>query len=211
LKSNFLKSLVLCLLCSSVAQAQTGMGFGGDEFSDWQAAILFAFFGIFALLVLIGFLSSFGALFPNTKLEPERRRALRWIGLNWLEPTLTTLAVIAVFILAQSLKPSATILLFWFLLPLATFGFSLFPVIFFSSQNILVQTIWCTLRLIGLLRFSSIGLLLLVLTFVHSFAIAVIANGIGLAILAWSFWRLGKLATLLSSQELQPPGQRILD
>lgn len=213
MKSRFAMNrlLMLCLLCSSVAWAQTGMGFGGgDELSDWQAAILFGFFGIFALLVLIGFLSSIGAFLINTKLEPERLHALRFIGLNWLEPTLTILAVIAVFILAQTLKPSTMILLLWFLLPLSTFGFSLFPPIFFSSQNVLLKTTWRSLRLIALFRFSSLGVLLLVLTFVRSFEIAIVFDAIGLAVLAWSFLRLGKLATRLSAQELQTSSQRTI-
>jgi hypothetical protein len=192
---------MLCLLYSSAAQAQTGMGFGGDEFPDWRAAVLFGFFGIFALLVLIGFLSSIGAFLSNRKLEPERRRALRWIGLNWLEPTLTILAVVVLVVIGESLKQSALFSPVWFLLPVSTFCFSLLPPIFFSSQNILVQATWRSLRLIALLRFSSVGLLLLVLTFVRNFAIAAVIDAIGLAVLAWSFWRLGKLATNLSHTE----------
>jgi hypothetical protein len=204
--------LMLCLLCSSLAQAQTGMGFGGeDNFSDWQAAILFGFFAIYALLVLIGFLSSIGAFLANTKLESERIRALRWIGLNWLEPTLTILAVVVLVVIGESLKQSALFSPVWFLLPVSTFCFSLFPPVFFSSQNPLVQTTWRTLRLVALLRVLSVGALLLVLTFVRSFVIAVIVDGVGLAVLAWSFWRLGQLAILLNTQELQPPGQRILE
>jgi hypothetical protein len=199
------------LAVSDFASAQTGMGFGGGLESPLLGPLLFVVASVFGLVVLIGLMSSLGAFWSSPELEPERRRALRWIGLNWLEPSLTLFAFIVVVLLNRSFNLAGMLeAILWFF-PAVVFICSLLPPVFFSSLKPMPQTVWQTLRLVAFSRMASVAVLVLSLAIFGASEISLALGIIGLIILIWSFLRLGQVATQLNQLELKPTRERILE
>lgn len=181
------------------ARAQTGFGGSSSSFGAGEllgAAMLVAFSG----LMLWGFFSGLDALLPAPFLPPQRRLALRWIGVNRLEPSVTTLLFLIEISNTRSL---------WFALPALTFFGALLPPIWFrSTLDTAVQNTWRGLRWIALARVAPYSLLGLSALLDQSW-LAIAGLLIGLGSLLWSLRVMARLAAQLNAfQPLSQPATK---
>ena len=95
-------AVLLSAMIGSVGQAQTGMAATGGENSGWLPGLGMLVGACFALLVLWGLTQGLQTFFSDSRLAPERRPVLRWIGLNFLEPGFTVGLMIFAFGRVQS-------------------------------------------------------------------------------------------------------------
>lgn len=202
----FLAGIVLLgiVLQGGVARAQTGFGGSSSSFGAGEllgAAMLVMFSG----LMLWGFFSGLDALLPAPTLPPQRRLALRWIGVNRLEPSVTTLLFVIVLGWRFPAELADTRPL-WFALPALTFFGALLPPIWFrSTLDTAVQNTWRGLRWIALARVAPYSLVGLSALLDQSWP-AIVGLLIGLGSLLWSWRRLARLAAQLNAfQPLSQP------
>jgi hypothetical protein len=101
------------------------------------------------------------------------------------------------------------------LIPGLMFCMLILPTIWFSSRDIHVQSIWRQLNHVVVARAFIVLFLvgsLLIEKFVdRGFIVLEIAAAINLAILLWSFYRLGQLATRLRTRELSTLSSRTMN
>ena len=189
--------LVGLILLEQIAQAQTGFNGGSSSFGAGEllgAAMLVMFAG----LTVWGFFSGLDALLPPPSLSPQRRSALRWIGVSRLEPSVTTL--LFVIILGWRLPAEiANTRLLWFALPALTFfGVLLPPLWFRSTLDAALQDTWRGLRLVAVARVAPYSLLGLSALLDQSWP-AIAGLLIGLGSLLWSFLVMARLAARLGA------------
>ncbi len=191
----------------SVATAQTGMAAtGSNEFPWFYLLGLYILSPVFIYLVFAGLLSSFSALFSHTKLERERRRALRLIGLNFLEPFLTIVMLVLVVRLAQILQIKDPPPWWFFVLPISSFVLLQIPAFWCSSVDAVADTTFKALQKIALTR--AVTVVLTYTIFILPYAWSSLNAGIylfltgavGMFFLARSFLWLGKRAAMLTRQ-----------
>jgi hypothetical protein len=190
----------------SEAKAQTGMGVGGGSGDVLQGILMLAGLMIFSSLVLIGFWNGFMAAFPSMTSPKEHRRVLRWVGLNWLEPSVTSFFALAVVIFTARANlsgggiPASS---WWFLLPVLSFLGLLLPPLFFSSVDSDAEAVWRALKRSALARVGMILLAAVGVAFNQAW-LALGALIVGLGVLAWSFVYLMKTVEQLKPTEPGP-------
>jgi hypothetical protein len=200
--------VLLGWLLSAQASAQTGFGGGSSNVPSWLVGLDMVAGLIFAALVLAGLFSSLQALLGHRTLEAGRRRVLRLIGLNWLEPAITLLVTTCTLL---ALKPSEQMLpLVLIGVPLLGFATMMLPAFFVPvGADTGAGAALITLRFSAVLRIASAALafVLTPLLFVPkvpsllSAALVHAAGALGLGVLMWSVLRLGRHATVLSGRE----------
>ncbi len=180
------------------------MGFGASPSFGAGEALATVMLVVFAGLLIWGFFSGLDALLPSPSLLPQRRLALRWIGLNRLEPSLTSLLLLVVFIARiRAETPYSPVLNLWFLLPALSFlGVLLPPVWFTAGHDRAIQNVWRGLRQIAIARVSPYLLIGLSLRLGQAW-LGIGTLPLGLAALFWSWRVLGRLAAQLN-KALQP-------
>ena len=197
------------ILLGDAARAQTGFSGGNSSFGAGEllgAAMLVAFTG----LTIWGFFSGLDALLPPSSLPPQRRFALRWIGVNRLEPSVTSL----LFVIAFGVRTRSEIFgsppsSFWFALPALTFFITLLPPVWFQSTlDAAVQNTWRGLRWIALARVAPHLLIGLSLWLNQGWP-AIAGLLIGLSSLFWSLRVMARLAAQLNA--VQPLPQPIAE
>jgi hypothetical protein len=194
--------LLVLVMLTSMARAQTGMAATAGDDSGWlpNAAIVVGV--CFAGLVFWGFTQGLAAFFSDSHLTSERRRLLRWIGLNFLEPSLTSGLMVFAFVRVQG--ATNNVLFLWFVLPLVSFLSLLIPLFNrsgFSGRSkadplTLEESTYNILRDVTLTRLVSVmlaasGLLIMQLWF------TALGGAIGVLVLGWSLQRLTKQVDLL--------------
>jgi hypothetical protein len=191
----------------SEAQAQTGMGFGGGSDNALQGVLIFTALIVYGSLVLIGFFNALMVLFPSRSLPEEHRRVLRWVGINWLEPNITSGLVLSLFVMNARFFIARSVPSpwsgWWFLLPVL----SLMPPLFFRSSDKAAQTVWRALKRSTLARVGMIALTFVGVGLKQPW-LALGAPVVGLGVLAWSTVSLMKIASQLQSLEPQPSSAR---
>ena len=187
------KILLIVTTLAGVARAQTGMAATADDQSGLLPLMAMLIGACFAVLVFWGFTQSLLCFFPDSQIMPERRRLLRWIGLNFLEPSFTTGLMVFAFVRVQG--ATNNFLFLWFVLPLISF-LSLLIALRFSSRDRLVQSALSSLRQVVLARFASVliaasSLLVMQLWF------TLLTGAFGVIIFGWSLQRLHRQVDLL--------------
>ncbi len=198
------------VLLGQAARAQFGGSGSSSSFGTGEllgAAMLVAFSG----LIIWGFFSGLDALLHPASMPKRRRLALRWIGFNRLEPSVTTLLFVIVFGMRMrseifgSLSSSL-----WFALPVLSFLGALLPPVWFrSTLDAAVQNTWRGLRWIAVARVAPYSLLGLSALLDQSWP-AFAGLLIGLGSLFWSWRMLARLAAQLNTgqSQLQPATKR---
>ena len=197
--------LVGIVLLGQAARAQ--FGGSGSSISWTSGLVIVAMLVTFTGLTLWGFFSSLDALLPPPSLSPQRRIALRWIGLNRLEPSVTSLLIVIVFgVRMRSEIFDSPFSSFWFTLPALTFLIALLPPVWFRlAFDKAVQDTWRGLRWVALARGASYALIGLGLLFNQEWLVAA-ALVIGLGSLFWSLRLTARLAAqLYPSEPLSQP------
>ena len=201
--------LVGIVLLGQAARAQ--FGGSGSSISWTSGLVIVAMLVTFTGLTLWGFFSSLDALLPPPSLSPQRRIALRWIGLNRLEPSVTSLLIVIVFGMRMRSEifdsPSSS---FWFALPVLTFLGALLPPVWFrSTSDPAVQNTWRGLRWVAVARVAPYSLLGSSALLDQSWP-AIAGLLIGLGSLFWSWRMLARLAAQLNTgqSQLQPATKR---
>ena len=189
------------------ARAQTGFSGGGAN-SDSAAGVLLgaAMLIAFSGLIIWGFFSGLDALLPPPSLAPQRRLALRWIGVNRMEPSVTSLLFVIVFVMMQSRNEISNTRFLWLVLPALTFFIALLPPIWFrSTRDAVIHDTWRGLRWIAVARVAPYLLLGFSLLLNQGW-LAIAALLIGLGSLFWSLQMLARLAAQLGMRQplLQP-------
>jgi hypothetical protein len=225
--------LLVLVMLTSMARAQTGMAAtGGDD--SGLIPLLAVLIGIcFAILVFWGFTQGLAAFFSDSQVRPERRRLLRWIGLNFLEPSLTSGLMVFAFVRVQG--ATNNFLFLWFTLPLASFLSLLIPLSNrsgFSNRSkaeqftpepvtpkpvtpepvtpepvTLEQSAYQTLRNVTLARFLSVLLAASGLLVMQLWFTA-LSGAIGVLVLGWSLQRLTRQVDLLWPIKLEAQTQK---
>jgi hypothetical protein len=185
--------LLVLVMLTSMARAQTGMAATAGDDSGWLPNA--------AILVGVCF-AGLAAFFSDSHLTSERRRLLRWIGLNFLEPSLTSGLMVFAFVRVQG--ATNNVLFLWFVLPLVSFLSLLIPLFNrsgFSGRSkadplTLEESTYNILRDVTLTRLVSVmlaasGLLIMQLWF------TALGGAIGVLVLGWSLQRLTKQVDLL--------------
>ena len=198
--------MLAALLLNSFANAQIGMGGGTSDAPPLVLAFIFICLPLFALTVFAGLLNSIGAFWPLATLESPRRVALRWVALSWLEPSLTSLSVVVLAgLIARSqvqlsyLQVNGT----WLLVSVLIFSACLLPPLAFQSRDPVINVSWRTLRLIAVARGASIAAIPLSL-FSNIAELALLVGAIGLGVLIWSLFKLGRVAKALNATPSSP-------
>ena len=140
-------------------------------------------------------------------LPPQRRIALRWIGLSRLEPSVTSLLIVIVFgVRMRSEIFDSPFSSFWFALPALTFLIALLPPVWFrSTLDKAVQDTWRGLRWVAVARVAPYLLIGLSFLFNQEWLTAA-AMVIGLGSLFWLWRMLARLAAqLYPSEPLSQP------
>jgi hypothetical protein len=184
-------------MLTCVARAQTGMAATAGDDSGWIPLLAVVIGACFAVLVFWGFTQGLAAFFSDSQITSERRRVLRWIGLNFLEPSLTSGLMMFAFVRVQG--ATNNVLFLWFCLPLVSFLSLLIPLsdrLGFSSQNQLEQSAYQNLRKVALARLIGVlitasSLLIMQLWF------AILSGAIGVLVFGWSLQQLSKQVDLL--------------
>ena len=198
--------LVGIVLLGQAARAQ--IGFSGSSISWTNGLVIVAMLVTFTGLTLWGFFSGLDALLPPPSLPPQRRIALRWIGLNRLEPSVTSLLIVILFgVRMRSEIFDSPFSVAWFALPVLTFLIALLPPVWFRSPlDSAVQDTWRGLRWVALARGVPYLLIGLGFLFNQEWLIAA-AMVIGLGNVFWSLWLMARLAAQLYTFE--PPSQPV--
>lgn len=187
--------------------ASAQFGGGGPVAPAWQVGLGFLTALTFAGLVLAGFFGSFAALFGHRRLDPGRRKVLRLIGLNWLEPTTTLLVLLlAIRVVPQGPDEEAKSALMVGSVLSTGFAVMMLPAFFTESHEAATRSALRTLKLSAVLRAVSAavttGLAQKSFGFPVLDPLVVVVALLGLGVLFWSFVRLGKHATLLTAAEM---------
>lgn len=158
---------------------------------------------IYLVMILTGLSCAINAFVTAFKLEPERRRLQNWIGFSWLEPSLSAGFLLITFNFFPSTRSHFEISLMF--IPGILFCLLILPTILFSSRDTKVQSIWQHLKHVvnarAFIVLFLVGSLLTEKFADRGFIVLEIAAAINLAILIWSFYRLGQLAVRLHVQE----------
>jgi hypothetical protein len=159
---------------------------------------------IYLVMILTGLICAINAFVTAFKLEPERRRLQNWIGLNWLEPTISIGFLAIAFNFFSSTRSHFEFSIM--VIPGLIFCLLILPTIWFSSRDANVQPIWRQLKHVVVARafmvLFLVGSLLTERFFSQGFIVLEIAAALDLAILIWSFYRLGQLTMRLHTREL---------
>jgi hypothetical protein len=175
---------------AGAARAQTGMaatGGGGEPW--WFGAVMLTGGFVFVLLIFWGAVQGTFAFFPGSEIGHESRRVLRWVGLNFLEPAVTSILVMLAFANARNFDQPWQIAAL-IVLPIASV-LTLFAPLSRSSLDARVRAAFAELRLIAWARTASLLLTVSSLWTMNSELIAPVGS-VGVLVLGWSWWRLGR-------------------
>jgi hypothetical protein len=195
-----LMSLILMslfgILFLNVASAQTDLIFpDDDELTLWQfvfgVLVGFGFLGA----TLTGLVQGFRLLLGASDLEPEGKRILRWLALNFLEPGLTaallTTSLLAYFNVSESG--------WWFVPPVVSFvGLLLPPLIpalnrgLRTRPDLGLRSAFQRLRLVVIVRLLSV-LIASSAFMVHKVYYTEFVGALGVMTLIWCWQQFGKL------------------
>jgi hypothetical protein len=174
-----LTTLVTLLSCVGEARAQFGLS--GSSSSGAIEALILVMLCSYGGLLLWGWFIGLDAFIPPPTLSTPRRAASRWIGLNALEPSITTL--LSVGIVFSSTNPAFSGA--WFALPLVTFfALLLLPLFMRSRSDVAIRQVQRRLRQIFLARAVPLVLAVLSLALDQTW-LAISALFIGLVGLGW--------------------------
>jgi hypothetical protein len=154
-----------------------------------------------------GFLIAIDALIPPSTLLAQRRAACRWIGLNALEPSITTLLSVGIVLCSTNSAFSGA----WFALPLITFfALLLLPLFMRSRGDVAIRQVQRRLRQIFLARVAPLILVVLGLALDQTW-LAFSAVFIGLVALGWCWLMLSGETTRLRMQPAVAQERTIID
>ncbi len=193
---------------AGAAQAQTGLGFSGSPSSPVVEGLVGIVPVAFSGLLLWGLFGALEALTPAATLSPQHRVASRWIGLNRLEPSVTTLLVETIAVLRVR-SGSSGLSPVWLVLPLVSFLGMLLPPIWFTSSDPVIQRVWRDLRRITVARAAPLIAVSLGLALDQAW-VATSALLIGLGALCWSWVVLARLAHRIAVNGRMVNGTRSL-
>ncbi len=127
------------------------MGFSGPSTPGATEVLIGLMLLWFSTLLVWGLLSAFDALFPPLGISAAHRVALRWIGLNRVEPTVTVLLTVTLFFVRLGEVNPAMI---WLVPSLMSFFGMLLPPVFFSSTDADSSNVYRRLRQIFVVRLA---------------------------------------------------------